>query len=303
MLIKKILHNKVSDHGELAVKAMSFQTIPLAMIAGQVLAFWLSGKDGLFPGNDALMNIVGTCSEIIAGLYGITLAGYTFFLSRIDALSASDATLDYVVASIKSRFKYLIWYITANVLMTLLTSIVLMYAPVPVGEEISFFYRLFCNEFLLFVVFSIVLILYYSILVIDPNCIAKEARRLQKTLGGRLGVTGNAVEFIALYDRIEERCNSMLPKAVLNQLHENKGKHFELTLELLEEQHILLKPLIQELTRIHRYYECVVNSTPMRVSQDMCLTAKKALAYLEQIASKLPVNVQQGASKWQKGNT
>ena len=237
------------------------------------------------------MNIVGTCSEIIAGLYGITLAGYTFFLSRIDALSASDATLDYVVASIKSRFKYLIWYITANVLMTLLTSIVLMYAPVPAGEKIGFFYRLFCNEFLLFVVFSIVLILYYSILVIDPNCIAKEARRLQKKLGGRFSAPGNAVEYIALYDRIEERCNSLLPKTVLNQLHENKGKHFELTLELLEEQHILMKPLIQELTRIHRYYECVVNSSPMRVSQDMCHTAKKALAYLDQIVTKFPTNV------------
>ena len=136
-MIRKTLHNKATEHGELAVKAMSFQTIPLAMIAGQVLAFWLSGKDSLFPGNDALMNIVGTCSEVIAGLYGITLAGYTFFLSRIDALSASDATQDYVVASIKSRFKYLIWYITANVLMTLLISIVLMYAPVPTGEEIA----------------------------------------------------------------------------------------------------------------------------------------------------------------------
>ena len=286
MQIKKILHDKASDQGELAVKAMSVQMIPLAMIAGQVLALWLSGKDSLFPGNDALMNIVATCSQIIAGLYGITLAGYTFFLSRIDALSASDATLDYVVASIKSRFKYLIWYITANVLMTLLISIVLMYAPVPTGDEIGFFYRLFCNEFLLFVVFSIVLILYYSILVIDPNCIGKEARKLKRKLGGRFSAPGNAVEFIALYDRIEQRCNSLLPKAVLNQLHENKGKHFELTLELLEEQRILTKPLIQDLTRIHRYYECVVNSTSMRVSQDMCQTAKKALAYLEQIPSK-----------------
>lgn len=136
--------------------------IPLTMLAGQILAFGLSVNEGLFPGNDALMNIVSTCSQIIAGLYGITLAGYTFFLSRIDALSTSDATLDYVVGSIKSRFKYLIWYITANVLMTLLISIILMYAPSPVGEQISFFYRLFCNEFILFVVFSIALILYYG---------------------------------------------------------------------------------------------------------------------------------------------
>lgn len=290
MMTNKLLQNNFSSHGEMAVKAMSYQMIPPAMLAGQILVFWLSGKEGLFPGNDALMSIVSTCSQIIAGLYGITLAGYTFFLSRIDALSTSDATLDYVVASIKSRFKYLIWYITANVLMTLLISILLMYAPAPADEEIGFFYRLFCNEFILFVVFSIVLILYYSILVVDPNCIAREATKLKKKLGGRFCTPGNAVEFISLYDRIQQQCNSMLPNAVLNQLHENKGRHFELTLELLEDQRILPKPLVLELTRIHRYYECVINAAPMCVSQTMCATAKKALTYLEQMAPGLPAH-------------
>ena len=36
--------------------------------------------------------------------YGITLAGYTFFLSRIDALIASDMTLDYIVNSVKMKY-------------------------------------------------------------------------------------------------------------------------------------------------------------------------------------------------------
>lgn len=62
--------------------------------------------------------VVSTCAQIIAGLYGITMAGYTFFLSRIDALIASDATLDYIVASIKRQFKSLIWYITMNAPLT-----------------------------------------------------------------------------------------------------------------------------------------------------------------------------------------
>ena len=43
----------------------------------------------------------------------IVIAGYTFFMSRIDALMATDATLDYIVGSVKMRFKSLIWYITA----------------------------------------------------------------------------------------------------------------------------------------------------------------------------------------------
>jgi len=228
------------------------------------------------------MSIISTCSQIIAGLYGTTLAGYTFFLSRIDALMASDATLDYVVASIKNRFKYLIWYITVNVLITLVISIMLMYAPAPSGEEISYFYRLYCNEFVLFLAFSIVLILYYSILVVDPNCLEKEARKLKKRISRQAGPAGNAVEFIALYDQIEAGCNALLPQNVLCQVHENKGKRFEYTIELLQEQRILSAPLIHDLNRIHRYYECTINCTPLSVSMEMCQLAKHVLNYLEQ---------------------
>lgn len=73
----------------------------------------VSGKENLFPDNDALMTVISCCAQIIAGLYGIMLAGYTFFMSRIDALMATDATLDYIVGSVKMRFKSLICYITA----------------------------------------------------------------------------------------------------------------------------------------------------------------------------------------------
>ena len=287
MLLKKTLQKEAALKSETAIAVMSLPTIIGANIAAQVLAFWLSAQEGLFPGADVFMSIISTCSEIIAGLYGTTLAGYTFFLSRIDALMASDATLDYVVASIKNRFKYLIWYITVNVLITLFISIVLMYAPAPSGEEISYFYRLYCNEFVLFLGFSIVLILYYSILVVNPNCVEKEAARLKKKLCRR-GTPGSAAEFIALYDRIEASCNALLPANVLHQIHENKGKRFEYTIELLGEQNILMLPLIADVTRIHRYYECTINCAPLSVNEEMCVLARRVLAFLENTNIKLP---------------
>lgn len=280
MMLHKKLQKEAAAHSEAAIAVMSLPTMIGANIAAQIFALWLSGQEGLFPGADVFMSIISTCSEIIAGLYGTTLAGYTFFLSRIDALMASDATLDYVVASIKNRFKYLIWYITANVLITLFISIVLMYAPAPSGEETSYFYRLYCNEFLLFLGFSIVLILYYSILVVNPNCVEKEAAKLKKKLCRR-GTPGSAAEFISLYDRIEAACNALVPANVLHQIHENKGKRFEYTIELLSEQNILMLPLIADLTRIHRYYECVINCTPLSASEEMCILARRVLSFLK----------------------
>ena len=283
-----LLHNEAAVHADKAMAVMSMPVIIGANIIAQVVAFWLSGQESLFPGTDTFMSIVSTCSQIIAGLYGTTLAGYTFFLSRIDALMASDATIDYVVRSIKNRFKYLVWYITFNVLITLAFSMLLMYIPAPVGEKVSYFYRLFCNEFVLFLGFSVAMILYYSILVINPNCIEKEAAKLKKKLCRR-GTAGSATEFIALYDRIETACNSLLPANVLNQIHENKGKRFEYTIELLSEQALLLRPLIADLIRIHRYYECAINCTPLSVSEEMCVLARRVCTVVEQLSHKVAV--------------
>ena len=268
--------------------AASFQLIPVIVIAGQFFVLWFSRKDNLFPDSDALMNVISCCAQIIAGLYGITLAGYTFFLSRMDALMATDATLDYIVGSVKQRFKTLIWYITATVAATLFISIFLMYYPVSSGMIPDYLYRVICNEFLLFLVFSTALILYYSVGVVDPNCLEKEARKLKKKLGGKVGISGSVVEYISLYDRIEQRCNGMLPENVVSQIHENKGEHFEYTIELLQEQNALVRPVIGDIRRIHRYYECTVNTNPMTVSREMCILARKVLASLEQIAAKVP---------------
>lgn len=53
------------------------------------------------------------------------------------------------------------------------------------------------------------------------------------------------------------------------------------TIELLYETRPSLRPMIVDLKRIHRYYECVVNCSPMSVSQEMCNVAQRVLTYLE----------------------
>lgn len=262
-----------------AVALLSLPNLMGANLVAQAVVIWLSAQESLFPGADVFHSIVTTCSEIIAGLYGTTLAGYTFFLSRIDALMASDTTLDYVAANIKRRFKYLIWYISFNVLVTLFISIVLMYVPVPTGGQSSYFYRLFCNEFVLFLGFSIVLILYYSVSVVNPKCVEKEAAKLKRRLCRR-GPAGSTAEFITLYDRIETVCNNLIPAAVLNQIYENKGKRFAYTIDLLREQNTLKPPLLADISRIHHYYECMINSAPLCVDDEMCILAKKVLTFL-----------------------
>lgn len=278
--------NKPEKSGRI-VRYLSYHVLSIVTVISHIGVFLLSTKGSLFPGADALQSIVGTCAEIIAGLYGITLASYTFFLSRMDGLMASDMTLDYVVISLKKRFKYLIWIITANVLIMLFNSVFLMYCPVPTEDNTTFIYRLFCNEFVLSVGNSIILILWYAVWAVDPNCLEKEAKKQKKRISRIIGKKGDVCEFIALYDHIEKQCNAMIPQNVLSQLHENKGNRFELTISLLRELKLLPLPLILEINRIHQYYECTVNCPVLEVSMEMNLTARRTAEYLEKGQMKL----------------
>ena len=130
-----------------------------------------------------------------------------------------------------------------------------------------------------------VLIIYYSVKVIAPNCLEKEAAKLKKKIS-RSKKLGSVTSYISLYDRMEALCNSLIPENVLSQIHENKGKRFEYTVELLQEQYPLLRPVIPQILRIHMYYECTVNCSPITVSQDMCIQAEKVVTFLEDFSSR-----------------
>lgn len=146
---------------------------------------WLASKTELFPENSALMQIIGTGAQIIAGLYGITITGYIFFLTRMDTMIVSNSTLTDIVESVKSRFKYLIWSISFQVFATLILSIILMYYKVSSGILSEYLYRVLCNEFVLFMVNSILFVIYYSISVINPNCLEIEAKKLKNKIEGK----------------------------------------------------------------------------------------------------------------------
>lgn len=281
-MLQKKLKTNAARYGDFTFKAISLHYFLIMGVVAQIAVLWLTAQEHLFPGAEVMQSMAGTFAEIIAGLYGITMASYTFFLSRMDSLTATDVTLDYVVDSLKARFKHLIWYITATVLGTLAICLLLMYYPASSKLIPDYAYRLICHEFLLFLGFSVGLILYYSISVINPNSITREAARLKRKLCRHTGVAGSVTEFITLYDRIEETCCRMIPAPVLRQLQDNKGKRFEYIIDLLWETNPELRPVLTELNRIHRYYECMVNCSPMSVSLEMCVQARQVLQFLEE---------------------
>ena len=249
-------------------------------VLAQIGVFWLSSKDNFFPSADVQMSMLSSCSAIIAGLYGITMAGFTFFLSRMDAMILSDSTVNYVASSLKDKFRALIWCITVNVSVTLFISIALMYIPMSKELSESFLYRLFFNEFVLFFLSSIGLIMVYSMIVINPNSIQSEAEKLKKKISKPDAQPGNAAQFLSTYAALENTCTNLLPPSVVAQLRRDKGNRFGAILSLLQEQETLDKKTLDKITTVHHYYACAVNCKTMRVSRQMCMLTMELLAQI-----------------------
>ena len=103
MNLEQRISEEIIDHGKKMTMLTALPVCLPMMLAGQIFVFWVSANDAYFPNHENLMQVVSCGAQIIAGLYGITLAGYTFFLSRIDALMATDHTLDYITDSSGQR--------------------------------------------------------------------------------------------------------------------------------------------------------------------------------------------------------
>jgi len=70
-------------------------------------------------------------------------------------------------------------------------------------------------------------------------------------------------------------------KRVLHQLQQNKGRRLEPVLELLHQQDTAVRGVYHNLVRIHRYYECMVNVSPLEASAEMCALARRTLQTLK----------------------
>ncbi len=56
---------------------------------------------------EAVSNVMSTCSEVVAGLYGITLTGYIFFADRFQNTSKEDESLYDAVQALLIRYNHL----------------------------------------------------------------------------------------------------------------------------------------------------------------------------------------------------
>lgn len=121
---------------------------------------------------EAVSNVMSTCSEVLAGLYGITLTGYIFFADHFQDTSKEDESLYDAVQALLIRYNHMAGIISLMCLGCIISAEgVVLYGTNTLLPQ--WLHRFWINETLLLFFCTFDLILYFVISVLDPHKVTR----------------------------------------------------------------------------------------------------------------------------------
>jgi len=252
-----------------------------------VIAQILVGLDVFYPliqlERDAVSSVMSTCSEVVAGLYGITLTGYIFFADRFQNTSKEDESLYDVVQALLIRYNRMAGVISLLTLICIVIAegIVLYGNNTLMPEKL---YRFLVDETLLLFFWSFNFILYFVISVLDPQKVDRISNQKRSKLSDDKDL-GSLQEFLADYSAIEKRLMTLMEKLLSSSLPiPGRGKRpaSVYTLETLRNYSRISFSLWRKLEKLRQYYNLTLHDPNMTVTQEMCVLAKEVLKDLEE---------------------
>ena len=232
---------------------------------------------------DAVSSVMSTCSEVLAGLYGITLTGYIFFADRFKDTSEDDESLYDAVQALLIRYNHMAGIISLMCLFCiLLAEGIVLYGTntlLPQG-----LHRFWINETLLLSFCTFDLILYFVISVLDPHKVNRISGQNKSKISNDTA-TGNLQEFMAVWGEIENNLYALREELLSNMRFipgSGNGKpKIVQTLEVLRNYGRINYNLWRRLDKLRQYHNWSLHDVNMAVSQEMCDLAKEVLEELK----------------------
>lgn len=234
---------------------------------------------------EAISEVLTTSTEVIAGLYGLTLTGYIFFLDRLQQKAEDDEMLEDIIALLKKRYHNMVLVLSGICFAVILLSFnFIIYNPESNLIPMQAYY--FWGYESLFLVFVTLLFnIYFVITVVDPDKIPRTSLRYKQKMSNSDDELGSLQEFLQNYEDIEEILKSQSTGLAVSQLGTNPWKALKHLngKEKLEIRKIVSDPLLINLTKLSQYYSYMVFSQEMTVSKEMCDLAKSVKEELEKL--------------------
>lgn len=231
---------------------------------------------------DAVSSIMSTCSEVIAGMYGITLTGYIFFADRFQNTPKDDESLYDAVQALLLRYNRMAGIQSLMCLICIVCGeMVVLYGSNTILP--NWLYRFLVNEILLLFYVTFDIILYFVISVLDPNKISRISTQKMAKIS-KDQATGDPDAFVADWFAIEGQLGDMRQNLV-NTIHfipgaKNKPELVH-TLEILRNYGKIGHSLWRDLEKLRQYRSLSMHDISATVSKEMCDLARKVRTELE----------------------
>lgn len=267
--------------------------IGLIVLAGiSVLAQIFVILDCLFPlmtyELDAVSSVMSTCSEVVAGLYGITLTGYIFFADRFQDTSRDDESLYDAVQALLLRYNHLAGFISLICLLCIVSGEgIVLYGSNTLLPQ--WLFRFWINETLLVFFWTFNFIIYFVISVLDPQKVSRISSQKKAKLSEDKN-TGDTECFLADWQSIEESLYLLREKLIssvrfLPSGNSRNKPEIIRVLDLLRNYGRISNGLWQRLNKLRLYYNLTIHDPTATVSAEMCDLAKEVLEELQKKVS------------------
>ncbi|MGN7764235.1 hypothetical protein [Paenibacillus sp. 22594] len=243
--------------------------------------FSLYGKVYFELNENQIMYLYSTGAQVIAGLFGLTLAGYIFFNDRLEKeVLADDSLYDAVETLKKGYYRAIIKMGVVCVCAVALCMLNIAWNSfLQTYEEMHIF---LLNQTVLFILIEILYIVDFVIKVADPNKILKLSNARKSEIEDNDEVAGDLSEFLKYYNNMQDLIIStadyLINKPTLQFTQKNYKEYkpqILQSLNILQSKDILNKSLINRINEIRKYRNYTVHSSEPTVTISKCQQANQ----------------------------
>jgi uncharacterized protein YutE (UPF0331/DUF86 family) len=242
----------------------------LFALAASLRYFCTEGLDNAWVqlNENQIMYLYSTSAQVIAAIYGLTIAGYIFLRSEFIREAKDDPTLAEPIEKLESRYFQQLSFITALAMTTIcVASLVMAYET---DKDIRRLTILMNSAQCLFGV-SFLAIFFFIVDIVQPGNIKSASRRIQKKIDPfREGQQGNFTKFIENYSRIEKALSQCIDLPA-KQRRRQQGKRTPNTqiLESLARNKIVDQELAKKIKTLISLRHAIMHGGEEMVSKAM----------------------------------
>lgn len=268
------------------LKTKYFWYILSPIIVGTIYCFLIALlSDPIFYlSENQILYLFSTSAQVVAGLFGLSITGYIFMNDRLNNAVIEDDSLYDVVEDLKKQYYTIISIMGVLGVLAIILSLLNITVFDIKNVTNKWLHKFILDQTILIITAEIVLIIFFSCKLIDPNRITKTSDILKSAIISHPQKKGDLAEFLRYYNLVEKEI-VLFSGNLIGYEYKNMDpkwryyKEYQPSIvqatKILSSKQILDDEIINEINEMRKYRNSVVHGTELEVDLSACERVKK----------------------------